>query len=181
MANPIEPVDFWHTEHVYFGHLLDLAQKELDVLHAGERPNYELLQDVVSYLRDYGDHVHHRREDVAFERLARRCPDLKLELARLRQEHRVLATAGEALLALVESVLEGSILPRQEFEKALLLYLACFRGHMRTEEDVILPRAGGALTDEDWDAVRAIVPSADEPAVGVERYRELRRLIVLET
>jgi len=79
------PLAIWHTEHIYFRRLLELLQNELDRFHRGERPNYELMLDIVAYLRDYSDQYHHPREDVAFARLAQRCPDLKLDLARLAQ------------------------------------------------------------------------------------------------
>ena len=61
---------------------------------------------IVAYLRDYSDRFHHPREEVAFARLAKRCPDLELVLSRLSQEHRVIAHAGEAL-GLVEEVYAG--------------------------------------------------------------------------
>ena len=37
------------------GKLLHLLQREADVFHAGERPNYELMLDIISYLRDFTD------------------------------------------------------------------------------------------------------------------------------
>src|SRR5690349_6124969 len=101
----INPIAAWHTEHVYFNQLLNLLHKEVDVFHTGERPNYELMLDIVSYLRDYTDRVHHPREDVAFARLAKRCPELQLDLARLAQEHRVVAQAGETLFKALQSIL----------------------------------------------------------------------------
>ena len=42
------PLAMWHTEHVYFRRLLELLQKELDAFHRGERPNYELMLDIVA-------------------------------------------------------------------------------------------------------------------------------------
>ena len=39
----MNPVQFWHAEHVYFGHLLDLLRRQLDLLHRGERPNFQLI------------------------------------------------------------------------------------------------------------------------------------------
>ena len=65
-----DPVAAWHAEHEYFSRLLGLLHKQLDVFHGGERPNYELMLDIVGYLRDYSDVSHHPREDVAF---AQRC------------------------------------------------------------------------------------------------------------
>ena len=71
-----DPIDAWHMEHRYFRRLLALLHKQVDVFHTGEQPNYELMLDIVSYLRDYTDQVHHPREDVAFKRVAKHRPDL---------------------------------------------------------------------------------------------------------
>ena len=89
-----DPINAWHAEHGYFNRLLGLLQKEIDFFHGAKQPNYELMLDIISYLRDYTDKFHHPREDAAFARLAKRCPDMELELARLGQEHRVIAHAG---------------------------------------------------------------------------------------
>ena len=67
------------------------------------------MQDIVAYLREYSDQFHHPREDVAFARLAAHCPDLELVLARLGQEHRVIANAGEKLLEMLRAIVGGAI------------------------------------------------------------------------
>ena len=64
-----EPVAHWRAEHAYFKRLLELLHLEADRFPRGEKPNYELMLDIISYLRDYGDALHHPREDVAYERL----------------------------------------------------------------------------------------------------------------
>jgi hemerythrin-like domain-containing protein len=174
------PVALWHTEHVYFRRLLELLQAELDEFHRGERPNYELMLDVVTYLREYSDAFHHPREEVAFERLAQRCPDLRLELARLSQEHRVIARAGETLRQHLEAILGGALLPRAEVEVAAATYLVYYGNHMAKEDEQVLERASRLLTAEDWQAVRNAAVSAPDPLFGdtpAERYRALARHI----
>lgn len=174
------PIAAWHTEHVYFNQLLRLLQREVDVFHTGERPNYELMCDIVSYLREYSDRFHHPREDVAFARLAKRCPDMALALARLEQEHRVIAQAGEALMQHIEAILGGALVPRAEVEMAAATYLVYYGNHIAKEEEDVLARAAQHLTREDWEAVRAAVPAGADPLFGShpqKRYRELRRRI----
>jgi hemerythrin-like domain-containing protein len=176
-------VTHWHTEHMYFRRLLGLLQQELDVFAAGERPNYELMFDILTYLREFTDRVHHPREDVAFACLARRAPEMQLPLARLQQEHRVIAHAGEALLRLLASILDGSVVPRAEVESAAATYLVYHGSHIAREEEDVLSRAATALTREDWKAVHDAVPHADDPLFGArpeERFRQLRRQIALE-
>jgi hemerythrin-like domain-containing protein len=176
-------VTHWHAEHMYFKRLLDRLHKELDVFATGERPNYELMFDIITYLREFTDRIHHPREDVAFACLARYSPEMQLPLARLQQEHRVIAHAGETLLQLLTSILGGSVVPRAELESAAATYLVYYGSHVAREEEEVLSRAATALTPEDWEAVRNAVPHADDPLFGArpeKRFRELRRQIALE-
>ena len=53
------PIAAWHLEHECFRRLLHRLQREVDRFHGAERPNYELMYDIVSYLRDYCDLFHH--------------------------------------------------------------------------------------------------------------------------
>lgn len=179
----MDPVKAWQEEHAYFRRLLALLQKEVDVFHGGDRPNYELMLDIVSYLREYSDRVHHPREDVAFARLARKAPELALALERLRQEHRVIANAGEALKELLAEILEDAMVSRADVEMAAATYLVYYDAHITREEDDVIARAGRVLTAEDWAAVKDAVSPTKDPVFGdapEERYRKLRRQIALE-
>lgn len=178
-----DPVSAWHAEHVYFAHLLDLLQRELDVFRLGGRPNYELAHDIITYLRDYGDNFHHPREDLAFERLAKRCADVQLVVARLRQQHRVVAAAGEGLLAQIDAILEDAVLPRAQLEMAFATYLVHYRSHLEQEDALIVERAARELAPSDWEAIRSIAEPGREAGPGqksAERFKELRRQIALE-
>ena len=179
-----DPIAVWHAEHANFSRLLDVLERQLALFHAGERPNYELMLDIVNYLRHYPDRFHHAREDVAFARLAERDPAMQVKINRLLQEHRVIAKSGDELLALLNEVADEAIITRAEVEAAAATYLVYYRHHLGTEERDIMPRAGKLLTPEDWAAVVAAVPAGRDPLFGdasEERYRELRRLIALES
>jgi hemerythrin-like domain-containing protein len=176
------PIQAWHAEHAYFSRLLDLLQRQVDLFHGGQRPGYELMLDIITYLREYSDRFHHPREDVAFECLARRAPDMRLVLARLCQEHRVIALAGEKLARLLDAVLDEALVTRSEVETAAATYLVYYRNHIAREEDGVLERAAELLTAEDWESVRRAVPAEPDSARADpdQRYRELRRHIALE-
>ena len=177
-------VEAWHTEHMYFGRLLARLQRELDLFAVGERPNYALILDILAYLGEFCDRVHHPREDAAFACLARRSPGLELPLARLQQEHRVIAHAGEALRAQIAGIVDGAYVPRTQVEAAAATYLVYYRSHIEHEEREILGRAAATLSSEDWEAVRNAAPHAEDPLFGAaphERFRQLRREISLES
>jgi len=177
------PIAAWRAEHVYFKRLLDLLHKQVDVFPTGQRPNYELMLDILHYLRHYTDQFHHPREDVAFARLARHCPDMKLTLDRLTQEHRVIARAGTTLLKYLEEATAEAVIPLSAIEVAAATYLVYYGNHIAKEEEDVLSRAAQVLTADDWEAVRAAVPVGHDPLFGdhpEERYREVRRQIALE-
>ncbi len=177
-----EPLALWHADHVVFTRLLDLLESQVEAFHAGERPNYELMTDIVDYLRQYGDCFHHPREEVAFNRLVERDPDMRLPVNRLLQEHRVIARAGDEVLERLGEVADDVMIERAAVEAAAATYLVYYRHHLATEESKVMPRAGELLTRDDWAATKEAVADASEPMSSAdfdERYRELRKFIAL--
>jgi hemerythrin-like domain-containing protein len=177
-----DTIALWHAEHKHFTRLLDLLEKQLAAFHADEEPNYELMLDIVSYLRYFPDRFHHPREDVAFARLAQRDPELKPMIERLLQEHRVIAAAGTELLAYLQQVVDDVVVERAKVEAAAATYLVYYRRHLALEDRDIVPRAEELLTQQDWDAVVAAIARGADPLFGENcepRYRELRRQIAL--
>jgi hemerythrin-like domain-containing protein len=179
-----ELIDHWHAEHRHFTRLLDLLEHQLAAFHADNQPNFELMRDVVSYLRYFPDRYHHPREDIAFARLAQRDPKIKLMVDNLTQEHRVIAAAGSELLRYLEQVVDDVVVERARVEAAAATYLVYYRRHLAQEDRDIVPRAAQSLTAQDWEAVLAAIPHGPDPLFGEDsdaRYRELRRQIALES
>ncbi len=171
-------LSIWHQEHLRFARVLDLLEVQLHAFHAGGEPDYALMCELVTGLRDFADRVHHPREDVAFERMAAHDPDTRFIANRLQQEHRVIARAGEELVARLTAIGEDVIVERAAVEAAAGTYLVYYRHHLATEEREVLPRAARLLTAEDWAAVASAVVSPPDPLFGPDfeaRYDLLRR------
>lgn len=176
-------VALWRGEHANFERLLGLFEEQVGAFREGETPNYALMGDIVFYLSHYADRFHHPREDVAFDRLVARDPELAPQVRRLQQEHRVIAAAGNELSERLREVEQDALVPRKVVESAAATYLVYYRHHLAVEERDMLPRAAELLTESDWDAVVAGVPSAPDPLYGDnpdQRLRELRRHIARE-
>ncbi|HRK56112.1 MAG TPA: hemerythrin domain-containing protein [Burkholderiaceae bacterium] len=177
----VDPVTAWRTDHFYFRQLLHLLQEQLDLLHQDEEPAYDVMVDIVSYLRDYVDRSHHPREDVAFARLANYCPNMELVVARLQQEHRVIAHTGNELVELLQAVMSGEIVPREQIEALTSTYLVYYNGHLAKEDGAVIDSAAHHLTDADWQAVKNAAPLHSDPLFGQQpeaRYLSLREYVV---
>lgn len=178
-----DPVKAWHEEHMYFNRLLRLLQHEVEGFSTAEVPNYPLMLDIISYLRDYADQYHHPREDEVFRRLALHRPDQRGPVARLQQEHRVIANAGTTLMRLLEEVQSDAVVSRAQVEVAAATYLVYYGNHIANEEEQILQLAGQTLSEADWKAAKDAAPAGHDPLLGAhpeERFRELRRRIAVE-
>lgn len=179
-----EAIAFWRAEHASFAHLLDLFEKKLAAFHTGDTPDYDLMLDIVRYLRHFPDRYHHPREDIAFGLMVGHDPSLKPQIARLLQEHRAIGVAGEELHRLLSEAVEGAVIPREKVEAAAAIYLVYYRHHITSEELNIMPRAMELLKPSDWAEVARAIPPAIDPLFGANAdagYRELRRQIALES
>lgn len=173
----------WHDDHIHFARLLDLLEEQVILFDRGERPNYSLMKIIIHYMRSFGDRVHHPREGVAYALLVERDPDMQIVVSRLQQEHRVIATVGEALTDRLNEAEGDGISSRAALEAAGAMYLVYYRNHLSTEERHVMPRAAQLLTREDWAAVDAAVPASDDPLFGEnvpEHFAMLRKQIESE-
>ncbi|MDM0117720.1 hemerythrin domain-containing protein [Variovorax sp. J22R133] len=174
----------WHAEHVNFSRLLNVLDEQLTRFHDDGSPDFSLMLDIVTYLREFGDRSHHRFEDAAFARLVQRDAALRLPINRLKQEHRAMAVAGEELVHRLQEIIADAVVLRSAVEAAAALYLVYYRHHLATEERLILPRAAQLLTAVDWQAIAKIAPFPADPLFGEgpgHDYRELRKHMSADT
>jgi hemerythrin-like domain-containing protein len=173
----------WHAEHVKFGRLLNLLEQQVHAFHAGEQPDYDLMSDIVYYLRHYADAFHHPREDIGFERLVEKDPGARGTVSRLIQEHRVIGEAGRELQEKLNGLASDAVMPRGAVESAAATYLVYYRHHLMKEESEVLPRIARVFTPQDWAEVGAKLAAGDDPLFGENvdaRFRALRRQIARE-
>jgi hemerythrin-like domain-containing protein len=136
-----------------------------------------LLRDVVAYLHDYPDHVHHPTEELLFERLMRRKPALQETVARLRRDHEFLAKETERLLAQLDELIARPGAARAREALAACRALAeRQRAHLKLENHEAFPAAIAALSRGDWKRIEARFLSAEDPLFGKAVSRRHRRL-----
>lgn len=170
----------WHADHVNFGRLLAMLERELERLDHTGTPDYQLMLDILYYIEHYSDALHHPKEDLVFARVGARNADVAELVAALSRQHVDLREMNEALQREFEDVVNGSIVSRAHILARGKSYIGAFREHMRTEETRILPLADRVLTGRDWDEVNETMADFEDPLFGArvqERYFALRQHI----
>jgi hemerythrin-like domain-containing protein len=178
-----ETIARWNRDHANFSVLLGLLERQLDLFHRGESPDYDLMSDIMFYMAHYTDAVHHPREDLAFAKLRQRDPAAEPFVAELAEQHARLKESGETLIQALDDIINGSISPRERIELPGRAYIETFRKHMQREEATLLPLVAKLLHARDWSAIDAAVRHLEDPLFGSDgeqRYAALREQIARE-
>lgn len=165
------------AEHRYISALVRVLEQKSNPRVTHPAADYYLLRDIVGYVHDYPDHVHHPTEDRLFELLLRRRPKLKRSVARLRREHREVVAETATLLQQLEALIEK---PDVQRETDVLSGCAALvrrqRAHIQLENQELFPAAIAALTPADWQKIEQRYLSEDDPLFGKTVRREHRLL-----
>lgn len=164
-------------EHRYMNLLVETLDEHLESTQQPAKGNYFLMQDIVRYMHDYSDQVHHPTEDLMFEKLIQRNPARKKDVARLRREHEFLDKNTSELLKLLEIAAERrSTEDANAAHDAADTYIHRLRKHMQFEESELFPSATRCLTTKDWHGIEACLEASDDPLFGDNVQRDYRVL-----
>jgi len=129
--------------------------------------DYYLLRDIVGYLHDYPDSVHHPTENLLFEILLRREPDRKKTVTGLRRDHKSVATETQNLLDLLDQAIdEPTAKVEQSVRKSSLDFVGHQRKHMKFENQKLFPAAIEALSPADWKQIESHFAAVEDPLFG---------------
>lgn len=139
-------------------------------------PPFKVFRAMLLYIADFPEKMHHPKEDGLFSLLQKRTASVDDTIAELEAQH----GQGEALVRKLEHELTRYELQggtaADTFFKAVEDYAAFYFGHMRMEEEIILPAIDQFLTPEDWyEADRAF--AVNECSADMESFEKLFSMI----
>lgn len=154
-------------EHRHLAALVGAIENKFRQGSRLETSDYYLLRDIVAYMHDYPDHVHHPTEDALFEKLLRRKPSMTGAVKRLRREHAAVGAETQRLLGLLDELIGKSTPARERaIGPACTAYARHQREHMRLENQDLFPAAMNALTASDWQDIESYFAVAEDPLFG---------------
>src|SRR5271166_1455921 len=143
-------IELLREEHRDIEKLLLVLEEELSVFDRRGRPDYEIIQAIISYFQDYPDCCHHPKEDMIFEKLKTRNPVAAESIGDLEAEHRQEAKRLQRVADMIRNILFDHEILRQTFDDVMRDFIEHEREHMGMEERALFPAAVNALRSEDW-------------------------------
>ena len=148
-------IESLREEHRNIEQLLLVLERELNVFSRGDRPDYEIINAVISYFLDYPDCCHHPKEDMIFEKLKARDSVAAESVGDLEAEHRNEGNRLRRVSDMIRGILINEEAPGQTFDNVMRDFVEQERRHMKMEERVLFSSAVTALRPEDWAVIEA--------------------------
>lgn len=172
-----EAIQIIKDEHAAIAAVLYTLRYLVKHMRAGETPNFPLLRAILDYIVSYPDRWHHPKEDqFLFAAIKSKTQEADKLVASLEREHQLGYPMIEDLkqkLINFQNAVEGS---PEAFYALAERYVELEWGHMRKEEDDLIPIAEKVLTPEDWKTITQAFRENDNPLFGIKPKEEAERL-----
>lgn len=151
--------------------LLDLLDAEIDRLAASGEHDYDFVRDIMLYVTEYPDVVHHPKEDIVYRHLKSLRPEIHTDLERVETDHKSIEESGLKLRNSIEAISIGANLNRDELIESFHHYSEHLREHMYWEETKLFSLAFELQHFGDWSEVVLMNSEFIDPLFGsrVER------------
>lgn len=170
-----------HLDHVNLSRLLDVLKAKLVDLKAGERPDYRLMLDVVTYIVDYADDHHHPLEDQIYDYAIAHYPRIKAPLDAVEAEHKQIRQSTQEFQQMIDTILMDRVIPMEHFNQCLDDFIQQQYAHLNQEEGKVFPLLEETLQPQDWQQLSAALVQRDDPLFGDNVADEYKRLYKLLT
>lgn len=170
-------IDDLEADHKTCAGLLDTLEAELTRIAAIEEPDYPLMALVLDYLLTYPDQVHHPKEDLIYQLLLRKFPEIRDSLDDLEKQHVELAKLTRSFADTLRDVTAGEAVMRDDLLKAGRSFVETYRDHMRGENVGVFRMARRHLTAGDLESVAAQFADAGNPLSGPTAEAKFARLL----
>ncbi|WPL15958.1 hypothetical protein Thiowin_00888 [Thiorhodovibrio winogradskyi] len=164
-------------DHRRFGRIMILLENSVARFHGGDEPDYELLCELLEYVVDYADQVHHPSEEQIFAAMRGTLEQnnalpgidpaaLVQAIAELSDQHRQLEAMNRAFRDAIEGIVHEEVLSRDAVAEQGFAAIALMRRHIDAEERQVFPAACALLSAADWAQLEQQAPSAADPVFG---------------
>jgi hemerythrin-like domain-containing protein len=178
---PVDVIKKMQIEHANMAKVLRLLEIQLQLLHEGDTQDFDLMQDIMDYMMNFEDLIHHPKENIIYEKLKQRNPNITAIVDELLQEHEDLSYKTKAFANTINEIVLDAMIPREEIVDQGKAFIARNLEHIKKEDTIVFPAILKSLQDEDWKEIVEYLPKQDDPLTGKdveEQYQKLYESIM---
>ena len=164
------------TDHRNMVQLLDLLDAETVRLADADEPDYDLVYDIMTYMSEYPDAVHHPKEDMIYRHLRTNHDDIEESLRHIEADHKALGMASHEIRRDIDAIAADGVVSREALAASLRKYSEDLRKHMYWEEKDLFELADTMDDDESWAELLKSYNEASDPLFGNQTERRFQKL-----
>ncbi|SEF72286.1 hemerythrin domain-containing protein [Vibrio hangzhouensis] len=163
-------------EHGYMVRLLAILNRKLHLLEQEQPINYSIVKEIVDYLANHSEKVHHPKEDILYHYFLEKYGEQE-QISDLEADHKALSEKTHSFLDVVEMILKDAVVPQDIFMDKLSHFIQDQKRHLDLEEQSVLPLIEKRFTTADWQHVESLwTVEENDPVFGetiADRYKQL--------
>lgn len=145
-------------DHANMARMLHVLQLKQKTLARGDRPNFQLVREVVDYILDYMEGFTLPLERLFSEHLKEVAPESVEVTERLASDYKAVKSRLMRLSNDIDMILMDAVVPMDRFADDLKAYLAAHRAYLRDERELLFPLIRRHFNDEDMDCLAKALP-----------------------
>lgn len=145
-------------DHANMARLLHVLQLKHKTLAAGERPDFQLIREVVDYILDYMEDFTVPLERICSEQLAVSVPGASDLSGQLSVDYGAVRERLQRLSQDIDMILMDAVIPMDRFADDLKAYLDTHRAYLRDEYERLFPLIGEHFDDADLQRLASLLP-----------------------
>lgn len=157
-------------DHANMARMLHVLQLKQKALAAGERPNFQLVREVVDYILEYMEGFTVPLERVCSERLQVLVPQSQMLTERLSSDYQALRQRLDRLSNDIDMILMDAVIPIDRFAEDMKAYLDAHRAYLRDEREQLFPLIREHFDEHDLERLAQALPEG--AAAKLERLQE---------
>ncbi|HED13792.1 MAG TPA: hypothetical protein ENI62_09105 [Gammaproteobacteria bacterium] len=168
-----------HHDHQNISRLLQVLWQQISRPDHDQRPDYEVLRDIMLYMCQYTDLFHHPQEELIFQQLLQYSPELAPTIEILTDQHQALVQQSKKLQETLQAAIHQFVL-WDDLQSALTEYATLLQHHMDLEDQQILPAVKHRLNAQDWQEIEERSRIRIDPLFGKDvqdHFRDLYRVL----
>lgn len=174
MAKVIQQLN---KDHQNIGILLQVLAEELNIFAtSARRPDFRLMREIIEYLQDFMDEVHHPQEDALYQLIVQKQSEPQEFLLKLMRQHTEINKKNREFLIDIDQIYNDTLAPKNEMEANARAFIQLIRDHIDLEESEAFPLADQILNQSDWSQLEAMRQKTVDPLFGQEVDSEFERL-----
>lgn len=157
-------------DHANMARMLHVLQLKQKTLSTGERPNFQLVREVVDYILDYMEGFTLPLERICTEQLQQKAPECSDVTEQLAKDYRGLRARLKRLSGDIDMILMDAVVPMDRFTDDLKAYLESHRAYLRDEHELLFPLIQEHFDEEELRHLAELLPEG--AAAELERLQE---------